>query len=248
MELREFFEKHPKAAIACSGGVDSAFLLYQAVTYGKEVEAFMVKSDFQPEFELADAKKLCQQLGVKLHVSSVRVLENRNITDNPSNRCYFCKKEIFGALQEAAAKAGFQVLLEGTNASDDIDDRPGVKALEEYGILSPLRVCGYTKERIRKEAKQAGLFVHDKPAYACLATRIPCGQKITGDLLEKIEGAENILFTFGFVDFRVRIYYEAARVQLKQSQMPLFLEKRKEILEEMAPFFQEVFLDCRVSR
>lgn len=248
MELREFFEIHPKAAIACSGGVDSAFLLYQAVTYGKNVEAFMVKSDFQPEFELTDAKKLCRQLGVKLHVISVTVMENRNITDNPSNRCYFCKKEIFGAIREAAAKAGFQVLLEGTNASDDISDRPGVKALEEYGVLSPLRECGYTKERIRREAKQAGLFVHDKPAYACLATRIPCGQKITGELLKKIEEAEKILFASGFADFRVRIYYEAARIQLKESQMPMFLEKRKEVVEALAPFFQEVLLDCRVSR
>lgn len=246
--LEEFFEKYERAAVACSGGVDSAFLLYQAKRYAKETAAFFVKSCFQPEFEEEDAKKLCSRIGVPLTIISVDVLGHSEIIRNPADRCYFCKREIFRAIGAYAKEAGFPVVLEGTNFSDDANDRPGMKALKELGVLSPLRECGYTKERIRQEAKTAGLFVHDKPAYACLATRIPCGREITRELLQQIEQAENLLFTFGFSDFRVRVYGKAARIQLREEEIPLFMEKRAEITEGLLLFFREVFLDCRVTR
>lgn len=246
--LKAFFQKYERAAVACSGGVDSAFLLYQAKKHAKETGAFFVRSSFQPGFEEEDAQKLCSRIGVPLTVISIDILGYSEIVRNPSDRCYFCKREIFRAISEAAKTAGFPVVLEGTNFSDDANDRPGMKALQELGVLSPLRECGYTKERIRQEAKEAGLFVHDKPAYACLATRIPWGTEITLELLQQIEQAENLLFSYGFSDFRVRLYGKAARIQLREEEIPLLLKKRAEIAEGLKPFFKEVFLDCRITR
>lgn len=248
MELKEFFEKYPRVAVACSGGVDSAFLLFQAKRYCEEAAAYFVRSEFQPEFEDRDAKRICARIGVKLTVMDAEVLSDERIRTNPVSRCYYCKKRIFEAVRNQAAADGYTVLVEGTNASDDVSDRPGVKALAEYAVLSPLRECNYNKERIRSEAKQAGLFVHDKPSYACLATRIPTGREITKELLARVEQAENILFSFGFSDFRVRVYHDAARLQLREEQIPEFLEKKKEIVGRLMSCFEEVFLDCRVSR
>lgn len=248
MELIDFFDQYPKVAVACSGGVDSAFLLYQAKRHAKDVRAYFARSQFQPGFECEDAQKLCGQIGAELTIIDLDVLSDEAIRSNPADRCYHCKKRIFAAIRKRAEADGCQVLVEGTNASDDIDDRPGVKALVEYGVLSPLRVCGYDKERIRRLAEEAGLFVHDKPAYACLATRIPQGRRITKELLARVEQAENILFSFGFTDFRVRVYHEAARLQLRESQIPEFLVKRQKITDRLLEYFEEVFLDCAVSR
>lgn len=248
MELKEFFDKYPKVAVACSGGVDSAFLLYQAKRYAGQVRAYFVRSQFQPEFEGEDAKKLCAQAGAELTVIDVDVLSDAAVRSNPPDRCYYCKKRIFAAIRLRAEEDGYPVLLEGTNASDDVGDRPGVKALAEYGVLSPLRECGYDKERIRREAKEDGLFVHDKPAYACLATRIPRGRTITKELLTRVEQAENVLFSSGFTDFRVRLYHEAARLQLPEAQIPEFMRRKREITDRLLEYFDEVFLDCAVSR
>lgn len=248
MELKNFFSMHPKVAVACSGGIDSAFLLYQAGLFAEDVKAYFVQSAFQPEFELQDAKKMCRLLSIELKIIQVDVLKYTSIVDNPEHRCYFCKKEIFGAIKKEAEKDGYHILLDGTNASDDVDDRPGVKALKEYGVKSPLRECGYSKEMIRKSAKQADIFLYKKPAYACLATRIPYGTKITKELLDKIEVAENILFTLGFTDFRVRIYHEAAKIQLKEDEIPIFIKKKREIITELENYFEEIFLDMKVSR
>lgn len=248
MDLKEFFASNRKAAIACSGGVDSTFLLYQAKLWAEDAAAFFVKSAFQPDFERKDAEAFCESIGVKLHVIDAEVMDNEEIVGNPENRCYYCKKEIFKAIKQAAFDEGYHVLLEGTNASDDISDRPGIKALEEYGVLSPLRQCGYTKERIRKLSKEAGLPFHDKPAYACLATRIPSGTRITKELLDRIEKGEKILFSYGFSDFRLRIYHNAARIQLKKEEIKLFLDKREELAAALSEYFEEVLLDVRVCR
>ena len=248
MELKEFFEEYPAVAVACSGGVDSAFLLYQAKRYCEAVRAYFVQSEFQPQFEREDAEKLCEQFGVPLTVVDLVALSDERIRSNPADRCYYCKKKIFEAIRQSAQTDGFSILLEGTNASDEISDRPGVRALLEYGVRSPLRECNYNKERIRREAKEAGIFVHDKPSYACLATRIPSGREITGELLSRVEQAENLLFSYGFTDFRVRIYHGAARLQIKKEEIPEFLAKREEITGGLLMYFEDVFLDCRVSR
>ena len=138
-----------------------------------------MKSAFQPQFEADDALRLARELGASVTVLRADVLADARVAANPSDRCYFCKKIILSAIRAQAEKDGYDVLLDGTNASDDIADRPGWKALQEEGVLSPLRLCGLKKADVRRLSKEAGLFTASKPAYACLATRIPCGEAIT---------------------------------------------------------------------
>ena len=244
MELKKFFEETRDAAIAFSGGVDSAYLLSQAVKYAARVKAYYVKSCFQPEFELEDALRLAEELGADMEVLNLgaSVLDEK-VASNPPDRCYYCKKKIMGAIKEAAAKDGFGIILDGTNASDDAGDRPGMKALGEMRILSPLRICGLTKDEIRRLSRKEGLFTWDKPAYACLATRIPTGVAISPEMLSRIEGAEATLMRMGLSDFRVRVFGGGARLQLKESQMAEALNKREEIVKALKPFFNEILLD-----
>lgn len=217
MDLKEFFKLHPKAALAFSGGVDSAYLLYAAKQCGAEVRAYYVKSVFQPQFELEDARRLAKDVHADLKILEVDVLSDSQVTANPPDRCYHCKKVIFSAIAQASREDGFITILDGTNASDDAGDRPGMRALQEMSVLSPLRECGLTKSEIRRLSKEAGLFTWDKPAYACLATRIPTGTAIAADQLERTEAAENYLFSLGFTDFRVRLQGDAAKLQVPEA-------------------------------
>ena len=245
MTLQEFFAENPRAAIAFSGGVDSSYLLYAAVQCGADVHAYFAKTAFQPQFELDDAQRLAESVGAKLTVLELDALSSEDVARNPANRCYYCKTGLFGALQKRALEDGYTVLLDGTNASDEAGDRPGMQALSELHVLSPLRLCGLTKPQIRELSREAGLFTWDKPTYACLATRIPTGQRITNELLARVEGAEQALFSLGFTDFRVRVFHDAARVQLKPAQMQQALTRRSEILENMRPYFETVLLDLK---
>lgn len=246
MNLQDFFNRHPQAAIAFSGGADSAFLLYAAVKYGSRVKAYYVKSEFQPRFELEDARRLARELGADMKVLELNVLSVPCVSSNPPNRCYYCKKAIFGAVRKAAEEEGFSVLLDGTNASDDERDRPGMGALTELSVLSPLRECGLTKEQIRRLSREAGLFTWDKPAYACLATRISPGEEITAESLAVTEEAEDYLFSLGFRDFRVRFREGHAKLQLREAQLGLLLEHRKEVLSKLKEYYKTVSLDMEV--
>lgn len=246
MTLQKFFELHSKAAIAFSGGVDSAFLLYAAVKYAKEAKAYYVRSEFQPQFEMNDAVRLADELGAKMEVLTLKVLSVPCVSANPPDRCYHCKKAIFGAIMAAAVEEGFNVLLDGTNASDDAGDRPGMRALTELSVLSPLRECGLTKSQIRQLSKEAGLFTWNKPAYACLATRIPTGEEITADKLAATEIAEDYLFSLGFTDFRVRSQEGHARLQMPEAQLEPLLEHRKAILAKLKKYYKTVSLDLEV--
>lgn len=246
MELSAYFSAHPKAAIAFSGGVDSAYLLYAAMQSGAEVRAYYVKTPFQPQFEYEDAQNLAQQLGVEMVTLPVDVLCREEIASNPANRCYFCKRALFSRILEAAAGDGFSLILDGTNASDDDADRPGIQALRELQVQSPLRLCGLTKEEIRRLSKEAGLFTHDKPAYACLATRIPSGERITLDKLEKTEQAEHFLASLGFRDFRVRLDHGKARIQVRPEDLALVMENRQNILDTLGQLYDGVVLDLEV--
>jgi len=244
MDLKDFFRENPKAAVAFSGGVDSSYLLSAAVGCGADVRAYYVKSSFQPQFELDDAIRLAQSIGADMRIIEVDVLAFPEVTENSRERCYFCKKRIFGAICEAARRDGFRLILDGTNASDDAADRPGMRALREMEVRSPLRECGLTKGEIRELSKRAGLFTWDKPAYACLATRIPAGVEITAQRLAATEAAEDFLFSLGFSDFRVRLAAgNAARVQLRAEQMPRALENRERIVKELKKHYSAVLLD-----
>ncbi len=244
--LEAFFRENPKAALAFSGGVDSAYLLYEAIRQGAEIQAYYIRSVFQPEFEYRDALRLADELKARLKIISVDVLADGQVTANPVNRCYYCKNRIFSAIIKAAGEDGYEVILDGTNASDDASDRPGMQALKELKVRSPLRECGLTKEKIRRLSREAGLFTWNKPAYACLATRIPNGEEITAEKLKATEKAEGFLFSLGFSDFRVRFLEGCARIQLLEEQIPYFLEKRQLILETLKQDYQGVLLDLEV--
>ncbi|WP_455599753.1 ATP-dependent sacrificial sulfur transferase LarE [Cloacibacillus sp.] len=244
MELSDFFHENPRAALAFSGGTDSAYLLYAALQCGAEVRPYYVKTPFQPRFELDDALRLTKELGTELTVIEYDILDDGLIAANPADRCYHCKKKLFGLLlRERAANDGFSLIVDGTNASDDAGDRPGMRALGELCVRSPLRECGLTKADIRVRSKEAGLFTWDKPAYACLATRVPTGRRIDRELLQRVEGAESELFSLGFTDFRVRLFHEAARIQLPAAQMAAALERRGDILAKLKKYFDIILLD-----
>ncbi len=248
MTLKDFFCDHPEVAIAFSGGVDSSYLLYAAKQYARRVKAYYVKAAFQPQFELDDAIRMAKELGAEMEIIRLDVLSAPHVCENPENRCYYCKKAIFGEIVSAAAKDGFSVLLDGTNASDDAGDRPGMKALAELSVLSPLRECGLVKSEIRRLSKEAGLFTWDKPAYACLATRIPTGEEITAEKLAATEAAEGYLFSLGFTDFRVRSSEWHARLQLPEDQWALLVEHRKEVLSKLKEYYKTVSLDLEVRQ
>ena len=246
MTLLAFFKENPKAALGFSGGVDSSYLLYAGVRAGADIHPYYIKTAFQPQFELDDAERLCAQLGVPLTVLELDVLKNEAVTANPPDRCYHCKTALFGALSARALADGYTLLLDGTNASDDAGDRPGMRALKELHVCSPLRECGLTKAEIRRLSREAGLFTWDKPAYACLATRIPSGDAITAEKLLATERAEAFLFSLGLTDFRVRNYRGAARLQFPEVQLNAVLAHRAEILQELKKDYPAVLLDLEV--
>ena len=155
MTLQEFFAENARAAIAFSGGVDSSYLLYAAVQCGADVHAYFAKTAFQPRFELDDARRLAESVGARLTVLELDALSSEDVARNPANRCYYCKQNIFGNLKRAAAEDGFTLILDGTNASDDAGDRPGMRALREMDVRSPLRECGLTKAEIRRLSHEA---------------------------------------------------------------------------------------------
>ena len=233
MNLKEFFEKSPKTALALSGGVDSAYLLYAALQWGADIRPYFVKTPFQPRFELEDARALAGGLGAELRVLEVDILALPEVAANPPERCYFCKKGMFSAIARAAGEEGCPLVVDGTNASDPEGDRPGMRALRELGVRSPLRECGLTKKEVRRLSREAGLPVWDKPAYACLATRIPTNTPITPKDLE-------------LRDLRVRLLDGCARIQVPEGQLGAVLERREEILKKLGQDYGGVLLDLEV--
>ena len=230
-------------ALAFSGGVDSSYLLYAGIRWAEKLGVYYVKSPFQPEFEYRDALKLAKDLGTSVTVLTADPLSDPQVAANPANRCYYCKKVIMSTIKAAAARDGFDLIIDGTNASDDISDRPGFKALGEEGVLSPLRMCGITKAKVRELSREAGLFTWNKPAYACLATRIPTGELITKDKLQAVEQSEDALFRMGFTDFRVRTKDGAAKLQFIAEQHGEASQRLDEIKAALAPYYSEVSLD-----
>ncbi|MBU5457362.1 ATP-dependent sacrificial sulfur transferase LarE [Oscillibacter sp. MSJ-31] len=246
MTLNDFFDEHPKVAVAFSGGVDSAYLLYVAKQYCAEVRAYFLKSEFQPQFELNDAIRLAKELDVTLRIVSIDVLSSEIVANNPADRCHHCKRLTFQAIRQAASNDGFSVLIDGTNASDDPEKRPGMWAISEFSVLSPLRECGLTKADIRQLSKEAGLFTWDKPAYACLATRVPFGERITEEKLSATEASEDFLMSLGLINFRVRRFGNAAKIQVTPDQIGKIIENREIILSELKKNYADVMLDLKV--
>lgn len=241
--MTAFFQENPAVGVAFSGGVDSAWLLHEAVRYARRTAAYFVRTPFQPAFELADAADTARRLGATLRVIDVDILAAPGVAANPPDRCYYCKKALFTRLIAAAAADGLPLVADGSNATDDASDRPGMRALRELGVRSPLRECGVTKADIRRLAREAELPVWSKPSYACLATRIPAGTAITARDLGRVSRGEAALMREGLTDFRLRLQGEDALLQVRGEQMDLarrLLEKRHEPLLDG---FREVRLD-----
>ena len=245
MTPEEFFAAHPRAALAFSGGADSAYLLWAGLHCGADIRPYYVRTAFQPRFELDDARHLCAQLGAALTVLDCDILSVPHVAENPCDRCYHCKTALFSRLAAQARQDGYPLLLDGTNASDDAGDRPGMRALRELSVRSPLRESGLTKPEIRAFSRKAGLFTWDKPAYACLATRIPSGIPIDSETLERVDRAETALRAMGFSDLRVRVHANAARIQLPEAQLARAIQQREAILNALKGDFPAVFLDLK---
>jgi uncharacterized protein len=246
--LKSFFENHKKVAVAFSGGVDSAYLLYCAVKYAEDCTAYFAKTAFNPAFEVRDAERFAASVGARLKTVEIDVLAHGDICRNASDRCYQCKRQILSHIKAAAEQDGYAAVLDGANTDDDPSLRPGMRAVEEFGVLSPMRQLGMSKEDIRRASREAGLFTWNKPSYSCLATRIAKNEPITADKLARIERGETALMALGFSDFRLRERGGEARLELIPEQLPLALQKREEIVAALSGDFSEILLNMKVRR
>ncbi len=222
-------EKLDSFVIAFSGGVDSSFLLAIASrVQPKELIAITVASQFVPEKEIEDAKRIAKTLGVEHICVDVDILGYPDILDNPSDRCYHCKKHVFKLIQDIANKHGISTLLHAINLDDLGDYRPGLEAAKELGFITPLVDAEFSKDDIRALSKQMGLETWNKPSQSCLATRIPYGVKIDAKTLQMIEASEIVLHDLGFEQVRVRCHGKIARIEVEADMIQkLFNNKVK---------------------
>lgn len=208
-----------KPAVALSGGVDSALLLAACSRAGVQAAAITAFTPLQPQFERQDARRAAQEAGCELYVLQPEPLALPEFCANDSRRCYYCKQLIFGAIKAKAQELGCGSLLDGANADDAGDYRPGMQAAAELGFISPLLACGFTKQEVRELARRYGLAAADKPAYACLASRIAYGETITPAKLAMVEQAEDALRKLGLKDLRVRCHGNLARIEINRQQI-----------------------------
>jgi pyridinium-3,5-biscarboxylic acid mononucleotide sulfurtransferase len=208
------------ALVAFSGGVDSTLLLKAAVdVLGDRVLAVIATSETYPGREISAAKALARRLGVRPRVIKTRELENPEFAANPPERCYHCKRELFGTLADMAREAGFPFVLDGSNKDDAGDFRPGAKAGRELGVRSPLREAGLSKADIREISRALGLPTWNKPSMACLASRFPYGTRIRPEGLKQVGAAEGLLLRLGFGQLRVRHHGAVARIEVPPNDL-----------------------------
>ena len=223
--LKNNIKSMGSVAVSFSGGVDSTFLLKVAHdVLGDRVMAITARSSAYPEREFREAADFAHQLGVRHMVIVSEELEIEGFTDNPLNRCYLCKRELFSKICEIAKDQGVKNVADGSNIDDLSDFRPGIKALDELGIVSPLREAGLTKEDIRVLSREMQLPAWDKPAFACLSSRFPYGQKITKEKLTMVDKAEQYLLDLGFMQVRVRHHGDIARIEVAASERVKFFD------------------------
>lgn len=239
-----------RIAIAFSGGVDSTYLLWAAHdALGGNVMAVTVSSAVTPSSELEKAVSLCQKIGVKQAVISADVFSIEHFSGNPPDRCYWCKRSLFGKIADTARANGFEHVADGTNADDDNDYRPGARAAKELGVISPLHDCGLTKQDIRILSEAAGLPTFNKPSMACLASRFPTGDKITPEGLKMVESAEEVLKDLGLSQYRVRKIGGLAKIEVLPGEFSLVTQNMDKISSEFMTFgFDDVILDPKGYR
>lgn len=249
VQLKDRIASAGRAAVAFSGGVDSVFLLYAArEALGEQVLALTVSLRAVPRRELGEAEAFCRQQGIRHRIESVDEFSIPGFADNPPDRCYLCKKTLFRRMLAAAAEEGFAVLMEGSNLDDQGDYRPGLRALQELRVESPLKESGFTKAQIREMSRRLGLFAWDKPSMACLASRFAYGERITPEKMERVEQAEEYLAMLGFGQRRVRMHGNLARIELLSEELPVMMEdgRYRQVQERLSELgFSYVTLDLK---
>ena len=240
----------PSALVAFSGGVDSAFLLRVARdVLGTRCIALTTVSPTTPAEDLAEAKRLAAALGVAHVLVDTNELEIAGYAENPTNRCYFCKDNLFTICAEEASRRGFAVVIDGANRDDLADHRPGLVAAAERGVRHPLVEADLTKLEIRAASRELGLETWDRPASPCLSSRFPYGTRITPERLARVEAAERVLREQGFRELRVRLHEQIARLEVPVDEMPALLRLREVIVTELKRLgFTYVTLDLQGFR
>lgn len=228
--LRAVFASMPSVLVCFSGGVDSAFVLKVAhEVLGDRALGMTAVSPSLPQVEREDASRLAREIGAPHVVVSSQEIDDPNYAANPTNRCYFCKSELYRIATEEARRRGIAVVVNGTNRDDLGDYRPGLQAAEEASVRAPLVEAGFTKEDVRRCARIVGLRVWDKPAAACLSSRIPYGTAVTPARLRQIDTAETAIRALGLRQLRVRYHNELARVEVAQDELDRAFALRREI-------------------
>ena len=250
--LREHLRGIGSAVVAFSSGVDSTFLLRVAhEELGERVVAATIRSHTFPKRELDEATAFCRAEGVRHAVIDSNELDIPGFAENPPDRCYHCKRELFGKLLAFARENGLAAVLEGSNLDDDGDYRPGRRAIRELGIVSPLHEAGLTKAEIRALSREMGLPTSNKPSFACLASRFPYGERITAAALERVEKAEQWLLDagLGLTQLRVRSHGNLARIEVPPDAIPHLAARAAEIAAAFKELgFAYITLDLRGYR